>query len=424
MSDTAIFILLSSDDLKASGSLPGELRSLKVACGDEARITQIEVISDGSLPGKTLQALCDAGVRCTLLPSAGPRESNLCSGLMGRLHETLCAYAHLDAFLLAGTEVELMVPAARFLRQSGYAVTLASTESESLEEWRSAADECVVWSSRGGNASSGNRSEKNKQDPYEILVDEITKSREKGNRVLLTSLKQRMRRRIRRFDETRLKDSEGRPMRKFKDFVVDAANRGLIQLVERGNASQILLPGEDIPEEDEEEIREEENNNNTENSPKKKKSDPLLESVDSAEGEDQSPAEIDPELAAGDPSNSDEDVQEQAAPIEEEEAEEEQPQPLQEGDFVVNKVREEAAAPPKAFMEFLDNMMNGSPKTLAEIVDTLNKAQESGDLDLSYQELGDALQNALYNELLESDAEEMNGPLLVVDDWRRIIDFL
>jgi hypothetical protein len=49
MSDTAIFITLSIDELSSNGQLPGDLRSLRNLTNNDERVVPLEVIFDAPL---------------------------------------------------------------------------------------------------------------------------------------------------------------------------------------------------------------------------------------------------------------------------------------------------------------------------------------------------------------------------------------
>ncbi len=393
MSDTAIFVTVSSEEVNETGQMPGEIRSLRNKVRDGGRVVHVEVITDAPLPEDVLSTLNASGAQVTVFPAASETTCTLIGGLMTRLHEMITCYPHWDQILLADAQTERQASPAAFLQKAGYTVIVAGTERARVDSVRSFCDQVVSWNS--GKSSGKNRDNGPKLDPYEVLVEEVTKGRGKGNRVLLTSLKQRIRKRIRRFDETRLKDEEGKPMKQFKDFVTDAVNRGLIQLVEKGNASHVLLPDEDIPEDDDEETIDAEDGSATES---EGSGDPLLDHVDEAEVE------------AG---------QEPEAPKEAEDI----PPPV-EKDFQVDKVNEEAKAPPQAFMTYLDNMLPPEGLALGEMLHKLQEAREAGHLEISNRELKSSLQDAFHNELLEPANEGDPVMYIVVDDWKDIINFL
>jgi len=391
MSDTAIFVTVSSEEVNEAGQMPGEIRSLRNKVRDGGRVVHVEVITDAPLPESVMGTLNTSGAQVTVLSSAGDTTASLVGGLMTRLHEMITCYPHLDQILLADAQTERQASAAAFLQKAGYTVIVAGTERARVDTVRSFCDQVVSWNS-GGKSSGKNRDNGPKLDPYEVLIEEVTKGRSKGNRVLLTSLKQRIRKRIRRFDETRLKDEEGKPMKQFKDFVMDAVNRGMIQLVEKGNASHVLLPDEEIPEDDDEETvdtEEETATTDTEGS-----GDPLLDHVDEAGGDAEAGKE-----------NTDID-------------------PPTEKDFKVDTVNEEAEAPPQAFMTFLDNMLPPEGLALGEMLHKLQEAKEAGHLEVTNRELKTYVQNAFFNELLEPANEGDPLMYVVVDDWKDIINFL
>ncbi len=47
------------------------------------------------------------------------------------------------------------------------------------------------------------------------------------------------------FKEGRYKDAAGRPLAKFKDFVLEAERRGKVQVFTNGTVNEVFLPGED-----------------------------------------------------------------------------------------------------------------------------------------------------------------------------------
>lgn len=388
MSDVAIFILLSTKDSGSNGQLPGDTRQLRQHLENQERAVHLETVTDAPLEEKSAQLLLNAGSILTVLPCGSDINASLVGGLMARLHEFICSYPNIGRFVLAGADVDRLLAPAQFLQKAGYAVTMLGPDRSRLDAVRHACDNVVTWSGRGGSGGgrdsrdSRDDSKSSQLDPYEVLVEEVSKGREKGQRVLLTSLKQRMRRRLRRFDETRLKDLDGKPMKKFKDFIEDAVNRELIQLVDRGNRSQVLLPGEEIPPED----TEEEEDSGQDDNGNEDFGDPLLDTVDTPE--------------------------------------ETEPETLTETDFDVDTINEDADAPHQEFVIFLENTLPENGMSLPDLLKTLAEAQEKGSLQLSNLELKSQLQNAFYNELLEPVDKESPTRYVVVDDWRDIIDFL
>ena len=423
MSDTAIFITATAEDLKSNNGLPGDIATLQNQISDSERVVHTEMIADAAMPERFVNTLSQNGAQVTVLPATPNGSAALATGLTARLHEFICSFPNVNQFLLAGIEIDRLALAAAYLRRAGFQVLVAGPDPSALERLDAIADETFVWGKGSGSPSRRpprapqNREEPAENpDPFAVLVEEVTKSRSRGNRVLLTSLKQRMRKRIRRFDETRLKDKDGRPMRKFKDFVVDAANRGLIQLVERGNASQVLLPGEDIlaGDDEEEEIPVRSGKSPSRDSDPLEDSDvdPLLDAVDMIG--DETDSEDGEECGEGEETgNSEIRADETAAPEE----------PLSAEDIDPQEIDEEANPPPVEFLELLESLLK-TPQTLESLVASLVKKQQDGELPLKKRALRNQLQAAFNNELLESPGEEKPLKYTLVDDWRDIIDYL
>lgn len=413
MSDTAIFIAATAEDLKTNNGLPADPGALAGLLAETERVVHTEMIADAAMPERFVNTLSQGGAHITVLPATPDGAAALISGLTARLNEFICSFPGVDQFVLAGIQTDRLGLAAATLRRAGFQVMIAGPDRAALDRVSAFADDTLVWGKGGRSASRRTPAPKEESgdapDPFEILVEEVTKSRNRGHRVLLTSLKQRMRKRIRRFDETRLKDKDGRPMRKFKDFVVDAANRGLIQLIERGNASQVLLPGEDPGAGDEED-------------------DEVIAGGPSRDKEDSEDGEVDPLLDTVDMVGDEADASGEAAEeMETPESDAEPPpvpeEPLSAEDIDPLEIDEEANPPPVAFLELLESLLK-TPLSLEDLVAALVQKQQSGDLPLKKRALRNHLQAAFNNELLETPGDEKPLKYSLVDDWRDIIDYL
>lgn len=80
---------------------------------------------------------------------------------------------------------------------------------------------------------------------YEVLVQAVKLARERGYVCSFGSLKLLMKELMSDFRESRFKDAAGRPFAKFKDFVVEAEQRGKVQVFTSGTVNEVFLPGED-----------------------------------------------------------------------------------------------------------------------------------------------------------------------------------
>jgi uncharacterized protein (TIGR00288 family) len=83
------------------------------------------------------------------------------------------------------------------------------------------------------------------KDVYDTLVDAIQLARQRGFVSNLGSLKVLMRELDSNFNETKLKDANGKPFAKFKEFVEEAQRLGKAQIFTNGTVTEVFLPGED-----------------------------------------------------------------------------------------------------------------------------------------------------------------------------------
>lgn len=79
---------------------------------------------------------------------------------------------------------------------------------------------------------------------FDTLVDAIQLARQRGFVSNLGSLKVLMRELDSGFNESKVKDSNGRPFSKFKDFVKEAERQGKVQIFTNGTVTEVFLPGE------------------------------------------------------------------------------------------------------------------------------------------------------------------------------------
>lgn len=79
---------------------------------------------------------------------------------------------------------------------------------------------------------------------YDTLVDAINLARQRGFVSNLGSLKVLMRELHSEFNESKVKDANGRPFSKFKDFVKEAERLGKVQIFTNGTVTEVFLPGE------------------------------------------------------------------------------------------------------------------------------------------------------------------------------------
>lgn len=83
------------------------------------------------------------------------------------------------------------------------------------------------------------------RSPYDTLVDAIHLARQRGFVSNLGSLKVLMRELDSGFNESKVRDANGKAFGKFKDFVKEAERQGRVQIFTNGTVTEVFLPGED-----------------------------------------------------------------------------------------------------------------------------------------------------------------------------------
>jgi hypothetical protein len=83
-------------------------------------------------------------------------------------------------------------------------------------------------------------------NPFDLLVEAIHLARRRNNLCTMATLKVLMKDLKRGFDESKYTDAEGKAYSKFKDFLLDAERRGIVQILTTGTVDEVFLPGEDV----------------------------------------------------------------------------------------------------------------------------------------------------------------------------------
>ena len=76
---------------------------------------------------------------------------------------------------------------------------------------------------------------------YDALVQALGILSEKGQKANLTHLKPTMIELMDGFDEQEYKDGKGRPFMRFKDFIMEAKRRGVVDVVTRGTSIEVFV---------------------------------------------------------------------------------------------------------------------------------------------------------------------------------------
>ncbi|MEM8534168.1 MAG: NYN domain-containing protein [Chloroflexota bacterium] len=199
-------------------------------------------------------------------------DMNLCVDAM----KTLFTNTNIAKFVLATGDRDF-IPLVNTIRQQGKEVIIIGIGGAASAHLAQSADEFIFYESLLGkktdpllpdqpttkkhsreqtNGSSNGlakqpeppvQSTDNKQtDVYDVLVRAIHLARERGYVCSFGSLKLLMKELMGgEFKEGHYKDGNGKPLTKFKDFVMEAERRGKVQVFTNGTVNEIFLPGED-----------------------------------------------------------------------------------------------------------------------------------------------------------------------------------
>ncbi|HBY97902.1 MAG: NYN domain-containing protein [Ardenticatenaceae bacterium] len=94
-------------------------------------------------------------------------------------------------------------------------------------------------------ATSDEASGSDFENPFELLIEAVHLARKRNNLCTMATLKVLMKDLKKGFNEGQYTDSEGKPFSKFKDFLLDAEKRGVVQILTTGTVDEVFLPGED-----------------------------------------------------------------------------------------------------------------------------------------------------------------------------------
>ena len=163
-------------------------------------------------------------------------DMHLCIDLM----KTLYAFPNIDTYVLITGDRDF-IPLINAVRQQGKRTVVIGVAQATASHLAQAADEFLYYSQVVEDTAEAD----DKSDPYEVLVEAIKLARQRGHVSTLATLKLLMLELMPNFDERKIKNQQGRPFTKFKDFVRDAQRRGLVQVFTSGSVNEVLLPDED-----------------------------------------------------------------------------------------------------------------------------------------------------------------------------------
>jgi uncharacterized protein (TIGR00288 family) len=164
-------------------------------------------------------------------------DMHLCIDMM----KTLYAFNNIETFVLITGDRDF-IPLINAVRQLGKRTVVIGVAQATASHLAQAADEFIYYSQVVEDVGVDKEADR---DPYAALVEAVTIARTRGHVSTLATLKLLMLELMPNFDEARVKDRDGRPYARFKDFVREAQTRGLVQIFSSGSVNEVLLPDED-----------------------------------------------------------------------------------------------------------------------------------------------------------------------------------
>lgn len=148
------------------------------------------------------------------------------------------------------------IPLVNLLRSQGKTVVVIGVSEATSYHLIESADHFVSYASlleEERSAKSRDTAPKKKEaDPYEELVRAVKTLKSGGKTRVLGQVKQQMIVQLGSFDERK------QGFKKFKDFVVEAERRGLVNTVDQDLELQVYLPDEEVPDQPESDVAAEE----------------------------------------------------------------------------------------------------------------------------------------------------------------------
>ena len=232
------------------------LEEILDAAGQFGRVASSHAFGDWIFHAQSIPFLFRAGVQPVFCPlsHSDPKYS---SRAKSSVDATICVHTmknfysnrNLHTLVLVSGDRDY-IPLVIEIRQMGHKVVIIGVGKALSSDLTEVADTTVLYEDIVNDLNPREGLDipqrvKGTADPYPILIEEIKLARENRKPTVLAYLKLRLKARIEGFDETKLADSSGRRFKKFKEFIIDAVNRGMIKVFTTGTVSEIFLPDED-----------------------------------------------------------------------------------------------------------------------------------------------------------------------------------
>lgn len=154
---------------------------------------------------------------------------------------TLYTHPTIDTYILVTGDRDF-IPLINAIRQHGKRVAVVGVAEAASSHLAQSADEFMFYRQLLDN---GEKPAQTTKDPYAALVEAIHMARRRNNVCTLATLKLLMVEIMGEFDHSKYRDHQGKPFSKFKDFVKEAEQRGLVQIFTSGTVNEVFLPEED-----------------------------------------------------------------------------------------------------------------------------------------------------------------------------------
>jgi len=218
------------------------------------RVASKQAFADWTVFSKSLQLLLRTGIQPVFCPSAiAPNQrtrgkSSVDTIISVNIMKLFFTTPNIKTLILVSGDRDF-IPLIVEIKQMGKQIIVLSIASSMSSDLSQIADDVVIYEDIVKDLVP-RKPELLRQrvdataDPYPILLEEIKLARKEKKATVLAYLKIRLKDRIMGFDETVLKDSSGRSIRKFKDFINEAAAKGLVKVHTMGTVNEVFLPNE------------------------------------------------------------------------------------------------------------------------------------------------------------------------------------
>ncbi len=218
-------------------------------CKELGRVVAARAFADWSLPHISpalLYALQSSGFDLIFVPTGStqvnaPRKNVADLYMAIHVMETLHTRPDVSTFVLLTGDRDFM-PLVNTLQRYGKRVVAIGVDGSSSYYLTQAVDDFYYYSEvEEIFEDAPKRSKGRLTNIYDALVQTIKILQEKGKPATLAHLKPQMSELLGGFDESQYMDGNGRPFQKFKDFIMEARRRGMVQVIPRGSGMEVTI---------------------------------------------------------------------------------------------------------------------------------------------------------------------------------------